>query len=125
MWSRQLLVLGVIPILFAVVPATADEAAVKKMISDYADAFNAKQIETVMSFWTENGVHVDLDTGERTEGRDAIQADMQAALANMLKWEGFQETVTLLREILRRQAELKAETAEEIERQAAEIFADD
>ena len=54
-----------------------------------------------------------------------ILADMQAALANMLKWEGFQETVTMLREILRRQAELKAETAEEIKRQAAEIFGDD
>jgi hypothetical protein len=47
---------------------------------------------------------------------------MRAALANMLKWEGFQETVTMLREILRLQKEVGQETAEEIERQAADIF---
>ena len=72
-------VLTVIPFLFAAVTAAADEAAVKKMIDDYANAFNAKKIEAMMSFWTENGVHVDLDTGARTEGREAIQADMEAA----------------------------------------------
>ncbi|HUU82482.1 MAG TPA: hypothetical protein VM243_03155 [Phycisphaerae bacterium] len=53
-----------------------------------------------------------------------VLATMQAALANMLKWEGFQETVTLLREILRLQKEVNEETVEEIERQAAEIFDD-
>ena len=72
-------VLTVIPFLFAAVTAAADEAAVKKMIDDYANAFNAKKIEAMMSFWTENGVHVDLDTGARTEGREAIQADMESA----------------------------------------------
>ena len=47
---------------------------------------------------------------------------MRVALANMLKWEGFQETVTMLREILRLQKEVERETAEAIERQAADIF---
>ena len=53
-----------------------------------------------------------------------LLATMQAALANMLKWEGFQETVTMLREILRLQEEINKETAEEIDRQAADVFGD-
>lgn len=53
-----------------------------------------------------------------------LLATMQAALANMLKWEGFQETVTMMREILRLQKEINEETAEEIDRQAADIFDD-
>ncbi|MCH7813135.1 MAG: hypothetical protein IID40_03850, partial [Planctomycetes bacterium] len=47
---------------------------------------------------------------------------MRAALAQMVQWEGFQETVTMLREILRLQAELKAETEAAIERQGDEVF---
>ena len=57
----------------------ADEAAVKEMINEYARAFNAKQIDQVMSFWTESGIHIDRDTGERTEGREAIRQDITAA----------------------------------------------
>lgn len=51
-----------------------------------------------------------------------LLATMQAALDNMLKWEGFQETVALLRQILQLQREINEETAEEIEREAADIF---
>lgn len=58
----------------------ADEAAVKQMINDYARAFNAKQIDQVMSFWTKSGIHIDRDTGERTEGREAIRQDISEAL---------------------------------------------
>jgi uncharacterized protein (TIGR02246 family) len=79
MLSRQASILVLVQVFLAAATAVADEAAVKQMIGDYATAFNAKQIETVMSFWTENGVHVDLDTGVRTEGREAIQADMMTA----------------------------------------------
>ncbi len=79
MFSRHVSILVVLPVLFAAADAGADESAVKQMIGDYANAFNDKQIETVMSFWTETGVHVDLDTGARTEGREAIRADMMAA----------------------------------------------
>ena len=53
-----------------------------------------------------------------------LLATMQAALGNMLKWEGFQEMVTMLRQILQLQKETNEETAEEIERQAASIFDD-
>lgn len=61
------------------VPSPADEAAVKKMIGDYATAFNAKDLDGVLSYWAEHGVHVDRETGERTEGRDAIREDISEA----------------------------------------------
>jgi hypothetical protein len=54
----------------------------------------------------------------------AILAKMRTILANMLQWEGFQETVTMLREILRLQKELSEETNEEIERNAGGLFDD-
>ena len=62
-----------------VVPGQADEAAVKKMISDYVAAFNDKDVDGVLGYWTENSLHVDLETGERTEGRDAIGQDIREA----------------------------------------------
>ncbi|MHC4067672.1 MAG: hypothetical protein ACYSUI_24655, partial [Planctomycetota bacterium] len=69
------------------------------------------------------------DAPELSSGIDPQQtgllAAMRAALAQMLQWEGFQETVTMLREILRLQSELNAETAEEIERQASDVFGED
>ncbi len=60
-----------------------------------------------------------------TEADDAVAsalADMRRVLASMLKWEGFQEAVTMLREILRLQGELNEETRDEIERRAAELL---
>jgi len=54
-----------------------------------------------------------------------LLADMRAVLDQMLQWEGFQETVTMLREILRLQQELNTETQKEIERQAGDVFKDE
>jgi hypothetical protein len=66
---------------------------------------------------------------ERTSQIDPQQAEllsvMRTALASMLKWEGYQETITMLREILRLQRELNEETAGELERQAGDIFGDE
>lgn len=53
-----------------------DEAAVRKVLETYVDVFNQKSADKVGAFWTENGTHTDRETGERTEGRAAIQADM-------------------------------------------------
>ncbi len=55
----------------------------------------------------------------------AVLSEMRRILSNMLKWEGYQEAVTMLREILRLQNELNRETQEEVERQASDIFDDD
>ncbi len=49
----------------------------------------------------------------------SVLAEMQKILANMLKWEGFQEAVTLLREVLKMQGNLSEETQQRME---AEIF---
>ena len=56
------------------------------------------------------------------DNQAAVLAEMRRILTNMLKWEGFQEAVTMLREILRLQGELSEETREEIERRATEIL---
>jgi hypothetical protein len=49
---------------------------------------------------------------------------MRVALANMIQWEGYQEAVNMLRDILRLQLELEAETQRTIEDQAGDIFDD-
>ncbi len=65
-----------------VFPTTfADEATVRKTLSDYVDNFNQRAADKVASFWTENGTYTDRVTGERTTGRDAIQADLTKVLA--------------------------------------------
>lgn len=78
---RKLVLLGSLFSCLFAAPAFADEAAVKKMINDYGRAFNARDVDGVAAFWTETGVHIDDDTGERTEGREAIKADIAAAFA--------------------------------------------
>lgn len=60
--------------------ATADESAVRKTMADYVDVFNQKAADKTAEFWTENGTHTDRESGERTEGRAAIQADIAAVL---------------------------------------------
>jgi uncharacterized protein (TIGR02246 family) len=54
----------------------ADEAAVRKSLSGYVDAFNSHDAKVVASFWTENGTHKVESTGEEISGRAAIEADI-------------------------------------------------
>ncbi len=54
----------------------ADEAAVRKTIATYVEAFNKQDLKTVASLWAANAVYTDRETGERTEGREAITADI-------------------------------------------------
>ncbi len=68
---------------FVPLMASADEAAVRQTLSDYVSVFNARTADKVGAFWTENGTHTDRETGERTEGRDAIQADMARILSEL------------------------------------------
>ncbi len=53
------------------------------------------------------------------KAQEEILARMNQILANMLKWEGFQEAVILLRDVLKLQRELNIETQQRIEN---EIF---
>lgn len=47
---------------------------------------------------------------------------MNQALANMLKWEGFNEATALLRDILKLQGDVNRQTKEELERQIERMF---
>jgi hypothetical protein len=49
---------------------------------------------------------------------------MRDILQNMVKWEGYQEAVSLLREVLRAQKNVSQETIEEQQRRIRSIFDD-
>lgn len=52
----------------------------------------------------------------------ALLSQMRAVLANMLQWEGYQEAVNMLRDILRLQKELRTETEDTAQEQGGKIF---
>ena len=58
-------------------PQNADADAMDKMVQSYIAAFNKNDAEALAAHWAENGVYVDRETGERTEGRAAILVDFQ------------------------------------------------
>jgi len=59
---------------------------------------------------------------DAADEQDAIVAVMRDVLRNMVKWEGYQEAVTLLREVLRAQKEVSEKTIEEYQRRIRSIF---
>jgi len=65
-------------------------------------------------------------TAETTAAVDPLQvaalSQMRAILANMLQYEGYQEAVTMLRDILRLQQELKQETKDAAGKQGSGVF---
>jgi len=54
----------------------------------------------------------------------ALLSQMRAVLANMLQWEGYQEAVNMLREILRLQNELRTESKDTAQQQGKGVFDD-
>ncbi len=71
-------------ILLTALPAAvlrADETELQAAIVSYVDAFNNQDLPAVVGMWTEDATHIDRDTGERTEGRDAIRDDIEAVFA--------------------------------------------
>ena len=54
----------------------------------------------------------------------AILTQMREILANMIQWEGYQEVVSMLRDILRLQEELRTETRESLQEQGGDVFDD-
>lgn len=59
---------------------------------------------------------------ERRGEAEAILASMRAILANMLRWEGYNEAVGLMRDVLRLQSDVNRETQAEIERRLDALF---
>ena len=70
----------------------------------------------------------DTDAREKASLIDSQQAailsQMRKILANMIQWEGYQEVVSMLRDILRLQEELLAETRESLQEQGGDVFDD-
>jgi uncharacterized protein (TIGR02246 family) len=56
---------------------TADEAAIRKNIAGYTEAFNKRDAVAVAKFWTEDGEWIEPD-GQRFSGRKAIEAELKA-----------------------------------------------
>ncbi|MBL7139941.1 MAG: hypothetical protein ISS74_03445 [Planctomycetes bacterium] len=56
--------------------------------------------------------------------QENIVAVMRDVLKNMVKWEGYQEAVTLLREVLRAQKDVSEQTIREYQRRVRSIFED-
>lgn len=63
-----------------VTSSSAGEEDIKLMLEKYVTAFNDSDAEALTTLWAPNGVYTNQDTGERTEGRDAIIADLKAAM---------------------------------------------
>lgn len=65
---------------------------------------------------------------ERASGIDprqvAILAEMRSVLARMIQWEGYHEVVDMLRDIIRLQGELNAETKDALLEDAGRLFDD-
>ncbi|KAA5539067.1 SgcJ/EcaC family oxidoreductase [Roseiconus nitratireducens] len=58
--------------------AVADEQELNAAIGGYVKAFNDQDLDSVAAMWTEDATHIDRETGDRTEGRDAIRSDLAA-----------------------------------------------
>lgn len=65
--------------------AQANEEELRAFFKSYAEAFNNKDAAAVGSMWTEDATHLDRETGERTTGRAAIQADVEEAFKTQPK----------------------------------------
>ena len=75
----NLILAFLVPTLLVHSSAGANESAVKRTIGDYVSAYNAKDLNKVASFWTKDCAYLDRQSGERTEGRAAVAADLKAA----------------------------------------------
>ncbi len=50
---------------------------IRKTLRAYAEAFNKNDAKAAAAFWAPQGMYIDRGTGERSEGREAIQGDFE------------------------------------------------
>jgi uncharacterized protein (TIGR02246 family) len=86
----KLLLFGLLA-LFAVAPSpglaadsdqAASEAAIRKMVAGYVEAFNKHDAETLAGFWSPDAVYLDRATGEQVVGRPEIAKRFTALFKN-------------------------------------------
>lgn len=53
-------------------PETVEIAEIRLMMQNYLKAFNRHDTTALASHWSDSGESIDLDSGEKTEGRDAV-----------------------------------------------------
>lgn len=67
-------------VLWLSTPIRADDGEIRKAIDAYTAAFNRGDLEAMTSAWTETAIWIHAD-GSRTEGLEAIRAELQSGLA--------------------------------------------
>jgi uncharacterized protein (TIGR02246 family) len=60
------------------VVGVADEPEVRAFFTNYSSKFNDRSVDELAAMWSEDAVHFDRETGQRTLGRQAIRADLAA-----------------------------------------------
>lgn len=59
-------------------PQAADEAAIRKIVTAYVDAFNRHDAKALAEHWSPDAVYVNRTTGEQVTGRTAISEQFTA-----------------------------------------------
>lgn len=77
-WTLVLCALFSAPAAFA--DQAEDEAAIRKQVQSYADAFNKKDAKALAAHWGTDAVYIDPATGTQAVGRDAIEKHFAATL---------------------------------------------
>ena len=57
---------------------SADEAAIRKMVASYVEAFNSHDAEALADHWSPDAVYLNRTTGEEVVGRTAIAEQFRA-----------------------------------------------
>jgi uncharacterized protein (TIGR02246 family) len=81
-------------------PALGPEAApIREAFQAYLDAFNKHDAKALSALWMPKGVYVDRSTGERIEGREALEKDFAATFKEKpsAKLSGSLQTVRFIR----------------------------
>jgi hypothetical protein len=72
--------------------------------------------------WSRSG---SAETASQVDPRQAeVLLQMRLVLSRMIQWEGYQEAINMLRDILRLENELREETRKKLEAQAGDVFED-
>ena len=64
---------------------SGDEAAIRKMVDSYVEAFNRHDAESLADHWSPDAVYLNRTTGEEVVGRSAIAEQFRALLKDQPK----------------------------------------
>src|SRR6476659_2520730 len=64
---------------------SVDEAAIRKMVDSYVQAFNSHDAESLANHWSPDAVYLNRTTGEEVVGRSAIAEQFKALLKEQPK----------------------------------------